>query len=116
MIDRAKEDALEILRARDAEGRSMSDRIAEHLQGPGTRQEKTRKILTDLFDQTVPGMDDSYFTAITNVRRNAIADFKSGLNGDQLSGFGGLGIDVFGIETGYSPFAEEIKSALTGKQ
>jgi hypothetical protein len=116
VIDRAKTDVIDILRAEDEDGLSMSERIAEHVKEPGTRAEKTRRILTDLFDKEVPGTSDSYFSTIMGVRQNAITDFKGGLTDQQLSTFGGLGIDVFGIETGYSPFAEEMKSALTGKQ
>lgn len=116
VLDRAKTDVLDILSARDDDGLTMSQRIAEDLKGPGSRAEKTRKLLTDMFDRSVPGTDDSYFTAIMNIRRNAISDFNSGLTGQQLSAFEGLGIDVFGIETGYSPFAEQMKSALTGPQ
>ncbi|MCK9462003.1 MAG: hypothetical protein M0R80_20425 [Proteobacteria bacterium] len=116
VIDGAKQEVLDVLRAEDDDGLSMADRIAGHVKGPGTRAEKTRRILTDLFDRSVPGSDESYFTAMANARQGAITDFKSGLSDDQLSAFGGLGIDVFGIETGYSPFAAEMKSALTGHQ
>jgi hypothetical protein len=116
VIDRAKEDVLEVLRAKDEDGMSMSERIAARVKGPGTRQEKTRGIMTDLFERSVPGTDESYFTAMSNSRQKAISDFKHGLTDAQLSAFGGLGIDVFGIETGYSPFAEEVKSAMTGNQ
>lgn len=116
VLDRAKTDVLDILRARDDDGLTMSERLAARLKEPGSRAEKTRKVLTDMFDNSVPGTDNSYFTAIMDVRRNAITDFNSGLSAEQLSAFEGLGIDVFGIETGYSPFAEEMESALTGPQ
>jgi hypothetical protein len=116
VLDRAKEDVLNLLRAEDEDGLSMSERIAANVKGPGTRAEKTRRILTDLFDRSVPGTDESYFTAMANSRQGAISAFKSGLTDAQLSAFGGLGIDVFGIETGYSPFADEMKNALTGPQ
>jgi len=115
VIDRAKEDVLEILRAEDEDGLSMSERIAARVKGPGTRSEKTRGILTDLFEKSVPGRDESYFTAMSNSRQKAISDFKNGLTDQQLNAFGGLGIDVFGIDTGYSPFAEEVKGALAGQ-
>jgi len=116
VIDRAKGDVLDILRVEDEDGLSMSERIAARVKGPGTRAEKTRGILTDLFDRSVPGTDESYFTAMANSRQKAISDFKGGLSDQQLSAFGGLGIDVFGIDTGYSPFADEVKGALSGQQ
>jgi len=116
VIDRAKENVLEILRAEDEDGLTMSERIAARLKGPGNRSEKTRGILTDLFEKSVPGTDESYFTAMSNSRQKAISDFKNGLTDQQLNAFGGLGIDVFGLDTGYSPFAEEVKGALSGQQ
>jgi hypothetical protein len=116
VIDRAKEDVLEVLRAKDEDGMSMSDRIAARLKGPGNRSEKTRGILTDLFEKSVPGTDESYFTAMSNSRQRAISDFKDGLTDQQLNAFGGLGIDVFGLDTGYKPFADEVKGALSGQR
>lgn len=115
IIDRARAEIVDILHTRDASGRTMAERIALRLKEPGSRANKTENIVSDMFDSNVPGTDESYFTALMNVRQGAIEQFQGSLSQEQLDAFGGMGVDVFAIETGYSPFAAEWQSALSGK-
>jgi hypothetical protein len=115
IIDRAKSQLVEALRKSDQDGVTMSERIADRIKGPGNREQKMRGILTDLFDQNVPGTNDSYFTTLAGIRQGAVTDFQDSLTSDQLAAFNNLGIGVFAIDTGYTPFAEEMRNTLTGK-
>jgi len=116
LLDESKESVYDIMAREMGDGGNMMDKMLETMNGPGDREQKTRKMLSDLFETTVPGTDESYFTTLMDIRTRAMSDFQGTLTGEQLRSFEGTGAGVFGIRTGYHPFSEELQQVLSGVQ
>ena len=114
IINDARSEVVKILDARGPDGRSMSEQIADIAKGPGGRAEKSRAIFNAMSGTDVPGRDESYVSAIMGVRDDATADFKSNLTDAQVDEISKTRINLFGIDTGYSPIAEALKKAFQG--
>lgn len=116
LLDESKERVYDIMAREMGDDGNMMDRMLETMNGSGDREQKTKKILSDLFETTVPGTDESYFTTLMDIRTKAMSDFQGTLTGEQLKNFEGSGAKIFGIRTGYHPFSEELQQVLSGVQ
>jgi hypothetical protein len=114
VVNNARNEVVKVLDARDADGRNMAERIAEIAQGQGNRADKNRQVFAAMSGTDVPGRDESYVSAIMGIREAATADFKANLTDEQLETLSTSGINLFGIDTGYSPIAAEMKELLQG--
>lgn len=114
IVNRSKADVASLLNSQGADGRSMSERIADIAKGPGSRGEKDRRAFELMSATTVPGRDESYVSAIVGIREDAIAEFKSNLTEEQLSRLQNTRIKLFGIDTGFSPVAAGMEDAMGG--
>ena len=113
-IDRAKDDVWEVLNTRRNDGRSLIDDLSETLNSPLAPAAKKKQLLSKLFKEGPPDSEDSYFTEIMEIRSGALDDFYGALTADQHKKFKGMGIDPFGVQTGYSPFRDEVWKAVMG--
>jgi Spy/CpxP family protein refolding chaperone len=116
LLDKAKARVYDVMAADMGDGRDMMDSMLETMRGKGSREDKTRKVLSDMFNQNVPGSDDSYFSTLMDIRTSSVSGFQQILTPEQLASFKSLNIDFFGIQTGYSPFSEELQQVLAGGQ
>jgi hypothetical protein len=115
-IDRAKDDVWELLNEQRADGRTLVDDLSETFNSPLAPEAKKKQLLKQLFQEGPPGTEDSYFTKIMEIRSGALDDFYGILDDGQQGKFKGMGIDPFGIQTGYSPFRDEVWKAVMGGQ
>jgi hypothetical protein len=115
-IDRAKDDVWEMLNQRRQDGRALTDDLAEILNAPLAPDVKKKQLLSKLFKEGPPNSEDSYFTEIMEIRSGALDGFYGALNAEQQAKFKSMGIDPFGVQTGYSPFRDEVWKALMGGQ
>jgi len=113
-IDRAKDDVWEILSTRRSDGRSLVDDLSDVINAPLSPEVKKKQILSKLFKEGPPDSEDSYFTEIMEVRSGALDEFYGVLSADQHEKFKTMGIDPFGVQTGYSPFRDEVWKAVMG--
>lgn len=114
VIDRAKDDVWEVLSTQRGDGRSLMDDLAETLNAPLAPEVKKKQLLSKLFKEGPPDSEDSYFTKIMEIRSGALDDFYGVMTQDQLGKFKTMGIDPFGVQTGYSPFRDEVWKTLMG--
>jgi hypothetical protein len=115
-IDRAKDDVWEMLNERREDGRTLADDLAEILNSPVAPKTKKKQLLSKLFKEAPLGSEDSYFTKMMEIRSGALDGFNGILTADQHAKFKGMGIDPFGIQTGYSPFRDEVWKTIMGGQ
>jgi len=113
-IDRAKDDVWEILSAPRGDGRTLVDDLSETLNAPLAPDVKKKQLMSKLFKEGPPDSEDSYFTEIMEIRSGALDEFYGVLTAEQQTRFKGMGIDPFGVQTGYSPFRDEVWKAIMG--
>ena len=116
LMDRAKEDVMDVLTAARQEDPELVEYIGNVMRSGEDIKNVANQLLPKLFNNNVPGTDESYFSALLDIRQNATADFGNILSADQLDAFGKLEIDIFGIGTGYSPFKKEGEKLATENQ
>lgn len=114
LLDKSKEQVYDIMARDMGDGKDMMDSMLDTMNGDGSRDDKMRKILSDMFETTVPGSDESYFSTLMDIRTRAMSDFQGTLTREQLTAFEGSGTGIFGIKTGYHPFSEELQQVLSG--
>ncbi|MBW2278944.1 MAG: hypothetical protein JRF63_15730 [Deltaproteobacteria bacterium] len=113
-IDSAKDDVWEILSTPRGDGRTLVDDLSETLNAPLAPAVKKKQLMSKLFKEGPPDSEDSYFTEIMGIRSGALDDFYGVLTADQQTKFKSMGIDPFGVQTGYSPFRDEVWKAIMG--
>jgi hypothetical protein len=111
-IDRAKDDVWDVLNTRRNDGRTLVDDLSEILNAPLSPEVKKKQLLSKLFKEGPPDSEDSYFTEIMEIRSGALDDFYGALTAEQQGKFETMGLDPFGVQTGYSPFRDEVWKAL----
>ena len=116
LMDKAKEDVLNVLSAARQEDPELVEYIGNALNSGEDIKSIANQLLPKLFNNNVPGTDESYFSALLDIRQNATAGFKDILSADQFDAFGKLELDIFGIGTGYSPFKKEGEKLATENQ
>ena len=116
LMDKAKEDVMDVLTAARQEDPELVEYIGNVMRSGEDIKNVANQLLPKLFNNNVPGTDESYFSALLDIRQNAAADFENILSADQLDAFGKLEIDIFGIGTGFSPFKKEGEKLATENQ
>ena len=116
LMNKAKEDVMSVLTAARQEDPELVEYIGKVMRSGEDIKSIANQLLPKLFNNNVPGTDESYFSTLLDIRQNATVDFRDILSADQFDTFGKLGIDIFGIGTGYSPFKKEGEKLATENQ
>ncbi len=111
LIDGAKDDLLELMRAERRDGGTLGSDLAEVMRTKAGPEAKRKAVMSELFGKSPPGTNESYFTRIMDMRAESLDEFYEALDDSQYEKFRSLGIDPFAVQTGYSPFRDLAKGA-----
>jgi len=81
------------------------------LESDNPRQEGT-KVMMKLLVEPVPGRDETYFEVLKEIQGGLESDVSGVMTEEQHAGWESSDVNLFGVDTGYSPLMEHFKTAM----
>jgi hypothetical protein len=115
-IDRSKDDIYNLVSAQRADGSSLLDEITAAVKNPTDLRKKGQQILSEINTQKVPGTDQTYLASLRDIQAHAAETIRSSMSKEQIDAMRGMNLNLWGVNTGYTPFADLLRQIRDGKR
>lgn len=112
VLNQAKYDAFNIVNTPRADGSTLLGEITDVMVNSDQPRQDGTKVMLKLFYENVPGTDKTYFKALKELQTGTQNDFSGLMTEDQLSTYNNMDVNLFGVQTGYSPLADYLRDFM----
>ncbi|MDD5305813.1 MAG: hypothetical protein PHU25_00690 [Deltaproteobacteria bacterium] len=116
VIDRSKDDIYNLLATQRADGTSVLDEVIAAVKDPTNLRKKGRRLLSEINTQKVPGADQTYLAALVDIQARAADTIQSSMSKNQIEAMRGMNVNLWGVNTGYTPFADLMRQIREGQR
>jgi len=112
VLNQAKYDAFNIVNTPRPDGTTLMGDLTEAMMSSDNPRQDGMKVMMKVLYENVPGKDQTYFQALKELQTGTQNQFTELLTEEQMMKYGGMDVNVFGVQTGYSPLADYLRDYM----